>query len=153
MGVTQVLERARELGINLRVEGGRIKYAPKALAPEDFIESLREHKRELMVRLRPSVVDASPQWHAERVARDTIQYGICLFWIEDFQEIIAFIRTEKLRDRVPIGIAIYTWPELKMLFPEKGQSVQKATLRLAHKAKKLAGARVIDFQVRRQERT
>jgi hypothetical protein len=48
MTAEAILRRALELGIRLEVAGDRIRYAPKSIAPEDFVASLREHKPEIL---------------------------------------------------------------------------------------------------------
>jgi hypothetical protein len=48
MVVESILRRARALGIKLEAAGEYIRYAPKSLAPEDFVESLRKHKPEIL---------------------------------------------------------------------------------------------------------
>jgi hypothetical protein len=48
MVVESILRRARALGIRLEAVGEHIRYAPKSLAPEDFVESLRKHKPEIL---------------------------------------------------------------------------------------------------------
>jgi hypothetical protein len=47
-----ILQRANELGITLTLHGDRIRYSPKSLTPDDFVETLREHKAEVMSYLR-----------------------------------------------------------------------------------------------------
>ena len=52
MSIEAVLERASALGISLTVDGNRIGYTPKANAPPDFVETLRERKPEILAHLR-----------------------------------------------------------------------------------------------------
>jgi|WetSurMetagenome_2_1015567.scaffolds.fasta_scaffold17808_3 hypothetical protein len=52
MDAEAILQRANELGITLTLHGDRIRYSPKSLTPDDFVETLREHKAEVMAYLR-----------------------------------------------------------------------------------------------------
>ena len=156
MDAAAILARLHEVGVKAIPEGTSLVLEPGSKVPPDLYEPIRANKPQIMEVLRRSntpVAEASAKWSAERVARDTIQYGICIFWSDLFQETVAFISGEKHRLQVPCGIAVYTCAEIAMLFPAKGQSVQRATLLLIHEGKKLAGARVIDVKERRYKRT
>ena len=52
-----IVERAKDLGINLTVAGDRIRYAPKSRTPEYLIELLKEHKPELLTFLNDQLDD------------------------------------------------------------------------------------------------
>jgi hypothetical protein len=52
MNAEVIVQRANELGINLTLHGDRIRYSPKSLTLDDFVETLREHKAEVMSYLR-----------------------------------------------------------------------------------------------------
>ncbi len=41
-----VLDRAEELGVNLSVEGDRLRYSPKSQTPAEFVDALRQNKFE-----------------------------------------------------------------------------------------------------------
>lgn len=138
MNAEAVISRIRDLGISLRVDGDKLKYAPKSAMSPELLTALRSQKSEIMAHLqgRPLLADGPPEWHAEQIARCVAQEGICVFWSELFGEIIAFIRAESDRQRVPAQIVAYTCEELRHLFRE---DADEATLRLVHEAKKLGG--------------
>ena len=48
MGGKAIMDHARELGINLRIVGDRIRYHPKAAATSGFVAGLRQHKNEIL---------------------------------------------------------------------------------------------------------
>ncbi len=52
MKAETIVQRANELGIALTLNGDRIRYAPKSLAPDDLVEALRENKTEILCYLR-----------------------------------------------------------------------------------------------------
>jgi hypothetical protein len=77
MGAESILRRARELGIRLEVAGDHIRYAPKSLAPADFVASLREHKPEVLRYLSnladtqgPEHISALLSWASELAEKD-----------------------------------------------------------------------------------
>ena len=47
-----IVQRAHLLGISLSVAGDKIRYAPKSSTPPDFVDTLREHKAEVLAYLR-----------------------------------------------------------------------------------------------------
>ena len=62
MNAEGIVERAHALGISLSVAGDRVRYAPKSVAPPDFVETLREHKAEVLTYLRDYRTDAVEPW-------------------------------------------------------------------------------------------
>ena len=48
MGGQTIMNQARQLGINLRVVGDRIRYRPKSAATPSFVAGLRQHKNEIL---------------------------------------------------------------------------------------------------------
>ena len=87
---------------------------------------------------------------AERTEELLMTRGWCLWRCRVLSgEVIALIRDE-LVEGVPVGYPVYTKQELELLLEADDAAVQ-----LAHKAKKLAGARVVPFDYRAsaEERT
>ena len=80
---------------------------------------------------RPCLVDAPPLWHAREVARHVVEEGICLFWSDILQEMIAFVKDEAHLPRVPAGIAAFTPDELEHIFPEGEDRLSPGSLRLS----------------------
>jgi hypothetical protein len=60
MNAQWILEQARVLGITLWVMDNRIFYTPKSQAPVEFVETLRQHKQELLNHLSQQP-DVDPQ--------------------------------------------------------------------------------------------
>ena len=52
MSIEAVLQKAGELGITLKVDGDFIEYSPKSATPPDFVETLRQHKPEILAHFR-----------------------------------------------------------------------------------------------------
>jgi hypothetical protein len=52
LDVETILQQARDLGITLRLAGGQIQYGPKFLATDDFVQTLRQYKAEVLEYLR-----------------------------------------------------------------------------------------------------
>ena len=65
--------------------------------------------------------------------------GVCLFWSDVFEEMVAFIADEVSRDQVPAGIVCYTVGELGKLFGVNGETLSESSLKLIHQAKKYGG--------------
>jgi hypothetical protein len=59
MGALEVLHQLEALGVTLEAAGDRLRYRPASKVPPDLVEALREHKGELLTRLRP-VGDGQP---------------------------------------------------------------------------------------------
>ncbi len=134
--VRLIMDQCKARGIILEPspDGEHLDLHYQAPPPEDLRQMLRQHKAEIISLLKPQ----TPLWHAQRVAEAVQREGICLFWSEVFHEVIAFIREESFRSKIPGGIAVYSDAELKELF---GQGKTPASLKLIHEAKK-AGALV-----------
>ena len=116
-------------------------------------QALAEHKPEILVLLRrqtelktPRTVDAAPQWHAEEVARCVEQEGVCVFWSDLLQEMIAFVKDEACLPLVPAGIVAFTPEELRHIFPEGKDELSPGSLRLIYEAKRLGDGKVIDAE-------
>ena len=144
MDVTAVLEEAKQLGVALKVDGERLLYSPRHAAPPALVDTLRQHKAEVMAMLRGQERHHAPypqkgaQAEAEEIARRVMEYGICLIWAETVQDFLAFVQDDFDRSKIPSGFVIYTDSELKELFGD-GKQPSNATLRLIHEAKKQGG--------------
>ena len=56
MGAKAILDQANELGITLRAVDDHIRYRPKASAPPEFVEALRQHKADVLGYLRREAI-------------------------------------------------------------------------------------------------
>lgn len=52
MAPTEILDRARELGITLAAQGDTITARPKGATPPELAQAIRAHKRELLAHLQ-----------------------------------------------------------------------------------------------------
>jgi hypothetical protein len=52
MELQTILDKVRQLGVSLTVEGDRIRYRPASRMPPDLVETLRSHKAELLQALK-----------------------------------------------------------------------------------------------------
>lgn len=170
MAVKELLTRAEELGVKLAVKGDKLAMKAMTAPPQDFLDSIRQHKAEVMAMLSAPAMPpippppqnplagvmamlrgsgppaippppADPLAEAEEVARRVTECGICLVWGETVQDFMAFIKDDYPKEKVPPGFVVYTDSELKELFGE-GKHPSRKTLRLIHEAKK-QGCRVI----------
>ena len=48
VGVDLIIERAKEMGVTLRADGGTLRYYPKSRTPGDLVDALRQHKEEVL---------------------------------------------------------------------------------------------------------
>lgn len=153
MNAEVVVQRARELGITLRVDGGVIKYAPKSAAPPDFVEELRQHKPEVMAFLAKPQVNAPPKGYRvkypdaqtsaqelEEIAARVKVEGYVLLWSTVLQDLVAFYRDEGAKSKIPPGFVPYSEAELKELFGDGKPPLATSNLRLIHEAKSMADA-------------
>ena len=71
-----ILQRAGDLGLKLGVRpGDKLTVQPVERCPTDFVETLREHKRDLLTMLQwPFVMKASPAT-VSRLAKKAIDAG------------------------------------------------------------------------------
>ena len=132
--VRRVLNQCKALGIILEPtpDGEHLDLHYQAPPPEDLRQLLRAHKKEIMALLRPQ----PPQWHAERIAAAVTREGVCLFWSDVLQEVIAFAKDDK--QSVPAGFVTYTSAEPNELHKGKA-TIAPQTLRMIHAAKKAGG--------------
>lgn len=130
-----VLARCREYYAVITPEDGRLVIDSPEPLPDDLRQELREHKPEIMalLRVRPA------SWHANAIARAVQREGYCVFWSDVFGEIMAFIREETFRSKVPGGIVVYTLAEIEELWGEGKPKTPPETLRLIHETKKRGG--------------
>ena len=77
--VTEIVRRAEEQGIQLRVVGDRVRYGPKSTAPAELVEELRAHRAEVLEYLSARDSDMSPRdvggllnWASELSQRDLV---------------------------------------------------------------------------------
>jgi hypothetical protein len=152
MGVEAILQRARDLGITLRLAGDRIQYAPKSLATEDFVRALSQHKAEMLAYLvehpepltgkylfKYSGPHGPTEAEALEIKRRVQQQGYVLLWSIVLQDLVAIYRMEEDRKRVPPGFVPYSEKELQTLFGATDDTVSSNSLRLIHQVKKLGG--------------
>ena len=132
--VRRVLNQCKALGIILEPtpDGEHLDLHYQAPPPEDLRQLLKAHKKEIISQLKPQTT----LWHAQRIAEAVQKEGVCLYWSDDFGEMVAFIREESFRSKVPGNIVVYTDAELSELFD--GNRSPKA-LRLVHEAKRHGG--------------
>ena len=135
MEARAIIARCREYYAQLTPQDDSIVVDSPEPLPDDLRRELREHKPEIMalLRVRP------PRWHADAIARAVQREGFCVFWSDVFGEIMAFIREEAFRSKVPCGIVVYTLQEIEELWGEDKPKIPPETLRLIHEAKRTGG--------------
>ncbi len=137
MEVLTLLRKAEELGLKLSPDGESLSVkgpcTPEVLA---FLPELKAHKPDLLAYLER-------RRRAEEAAADIEKSGWGVYWCDLFGEPVAFIWDDSFRAKVLAGIVVYTRAEIETLWAEDGPSNEQ--LLLIHQAKKIAGARVIDF--------
>ena len=132
--VKRILDQCKALGIVVlpTPDGQYLDLRYNDPPPEDLRQMLRDHKQEILSLLKPQ----PPLWHAQEIARAVQKEGVCLFWSDVLQEVIAFAKDDK--QSVPAGFVTYTSAELKEL--HKGEAtIAPQTLRMIHAAKKAGG--------------
>lgn len=147
--VGAIVAECRRLQAELIPQGDKLKVRAPTPLSQDLIETLRQHKAEVLAFLtRPRVsvnasnVDAPPEWHAEEIERRVEGDGLCIFWADLFGEVVAFIADESFRGQVPSGVVCYTVKELE-LFGNSDLLLSKTALTLIHQAKKVSGGMVL----------
>ncbi len=71
MDAHSMLDRLREAGISVSIDGDDLVLNPGSKVPPDLAESIRLNKPRIMDALRerkPAVVSAPSAWHAKEVA-------------------------------------------------------------------------------------
>lgn len=165
MDATAIIEQVAALGITIRVTEDELRLNPGSKLPMFLLEEIKLHKAELLSLVNsknsrdsrdkdicsptipriPGIVDGKPPaWHVAEGARLVESEGICLFWSDVFQELVAFVRDDSFRVSVPAGVVVYTGKEIETLWGAGGPS--SGQLRLIYEAKKRADARVTDFK-------
>jgi hypothetical protein len=143
----ELLEKVKALDVTLTRSGDKLLLEPGSKVPPDLVSQIREHKTEILAHLsKPKLVEGTPQWHAETIAAAVKKEGVCVFWSELFGEMVAFIKDDSFKSRVPCGIVAYTDKELRELFGEGKPGLSARELRLIHEAKKIGGGRIISHE-------
>ena len=135
--VRRVLAQCKAMGIILEPspDGEYLDLHYQAPPPDELRQLLKTHKQEIISLLKPQ----PPLWHAKKVAEAVRREGVCLFWSEVFQEVIAFIREERYRSKIPGGIVVYTLAEIEELYGEGKPKIPPETLKMIHEAKRHGG--------------
>ncbi len=134
--IRDILNHCKALGIILELspDGQRLVLHYESPPPDDLRQELRQHKPEILSLLKPQ----APIWHAHEIAKAVREEGVCIFWSDLFGEMVAFIKDETFKGRVPCGIVAYSDAELYKLFGST-QSLSHDTLGLIHEAKRHGG--------------
>jgi hypothetical protein len=143
----ELLEKVKALGVTLTRSDDKLLLEPGSKVPQDLIRAIRAHKNEILsILARPKLAEGSPQWHAETIAKAVEREGVCIFWSQLFAEMIAFIKDDTFKSRVPCGIVSYTSQELKELFGNGKPELTAKDLRLIHEGKKTGGGHIISHE-------
>ncbi len=125
MEATELLRTLMRQGVEVSVNGDKIRLAADGDIPPELVAAVKSQKEELMRVLtvpskaeavenprKPKLVEGKPpEWHAEQVARLVEETGICMFWSETAREVIAFVKDDFFRGSVPAGIVTYSKAE------------------------------------------
>ena len=157
MQTQEILLKARQEGITLKVEGDKLLYHPASVASEELISTLRQHKSEIIGLLKNQAsTQSDPQLKAcrlkypdaritgeelEQIAQRVQSEGYVLLWSTVLDDLVAFYHDEESRGKIPPGFVPYSEGELNKLFGGQKQ-VSIAALKLIHEAKKAGGAKV-----------
>ena len=147
MMAEEILKHLSSLGVEVEVDGTKLRLIPGSLVPSALESEVRVHKGELLQLLNaPRLVDAEAQWHAHEVARRVEHEGICVFWADELKEMIAFVAGESDLPLVPAGLVAFTPDELEHIFPQGKDGLSPGSLRLIYEAKQLGDGKVIDVE-------
>ena len=157
MQTQEILLRARQEGITLKVEGDRLLYHPASAASGELVATLRQYKSEVIkLLISQSYTEMSLQPKAyrlkypdaritreelEQIAQRVKSEGYVLLWSTVLDDLVAFYHDEESRGKIPPGFVPYREGELNKLFGGHKQ-VSIAALKLIHEAKKAGGAKV-----------
>ena len=157
MDAAGVLHRLETLGINLEVNGDKLRFRPASKVPPDLLEQMRQNKPDIIRSLEtssdtPKYVLAYPDTSypdpgelAEMEWR-VCEEGYVLLWSEVLADFIAFYRDEDGREQIPPGFVPYSLEELNRLFGHDAPSSH--SLRLIHEAKKCGGGTITECRSR-----
>ena len=136
-----VLESKTGLGCEISEKSEISPPTSRAFSP-DFVNFASQQS---MI-TKPKPVEGSPQWHAETIAAAVRKEGVCVFWSDLFGEVVAFVKDDSFKGKVPAGLVTYNDHELRELFGEGKPGLSARDLRLIHEAKKAGGGRIISHE-------
>jgi len=138
MDATTILDRLGSLGISVEAADDRLRLEPGSRVPPDLIEELRQHKQEIILKLKGfhfKYTDAqASQQELEEISARVLIDGYVLLWSPVLCDLVAFYRDEEARRKIPPGFVPYSVMELGQLFGDK--HVPEASLKVIHEAKK-----------------
>ena len=151
MAAIELLEQLGARGVSVSLDRDELVLRPGSKVPPELLAEVREHKSELITRLRRQKErhyrqkypdePLGPQELQEIVQRVEAK-GYVLCWCEVVEDFVAFYREVKDRESIPPGFVPYSMEELSKLFAEGDKALSQNALRLIHEAKK-PGGRVI----------
>ena len=57
MTATEILDRFKELGVSIQLDGDKVRVAPRSLVPVDLMAEAKAHKAEIVQELQPAYGD------------------------------------------------------------------------------------------------
>ncbi len=122
MTAAEVMAELEQRGIVLQPNGDRLQYkAPVGALTPELRQLLVEHKAVILNLIqKPCLVDALPIWHAREVARCVETEGVCVFWSDILEEMIAFVKDEAC---LP-GSRLVSWPSPPTSWPTSSRRVR-----------------------------
>lgn len=152
MMASEILQSLTTLGVSVEADGTKLRFMPGSLVPSTLVPEIKAHKGELLELLKaPRLVDAPSIWHAQEVARRVEREGVCVFWSDVLQEMIAFVKDENYLPQVPAGIAAFTTDELEHIFPAGNEGLSPKAFRLVYEAKKHGGL-IVHFEPKHERK-
>jgi hypothetical protein len=85
------------------------------------------------------LADGFPLWHAETIAQEVEREGVCIFWSDVLGELIAFVKNDSFKEKVPFNLVAYTSQELRELFGDGKPGLSARHLRPSHEANPAGG--------------
>ena len=156
MDAVGVLHRLEILGINLEVNGDKLRFQPASKVPPDLLEQMRQHKPAIMGLLHDDATKGVGQRYIQKhpgpTSSDTelaeiettvLSKGVCLLYSHTLDDFVAFRPDDDARKDVPPGFVAYTLAELQELFGDPNNQHAVSTLKMVHAIKKAGGGRVL----------
>ena len=154
MTAIEVMDRLRDLGVSLTLDGDELVVRPGSRIPPGLVPELERCTGEIIDYLgRPNMArryqrlypgEAAGAEELAAMVQRLQSEGVLLTYCSVLDDYVGFYLTEAHRERVPAGFTPYSHDELLLLFGDADRQWTPVALRHIHHAKKMGAGPITD---------